>query len=188
MNSDYSLIRKRGRDVLKFGENVTFTMTSRHGLSIGGIYDNNVRTLLAMSPLLPAYNDQGGWYEYSDIVADNWDFSAEMANPLAQIYYTRKNRSNKGYRLQTNFFLEFAPIKGLTFRSSAGWQYNHSESRNYVPVYELSTKTSNPLDDVSQSQNYSIRWSWENTANWVKSFGNHNIAAGPSQGSIIVAQ
>ena len=175
MNSDYSLIRKRGRDVLKFGENVTFTLSNRHGLSIGGIYDNNVRTLLAMSPLLPAYNDQGGWYEYSDIVADNWDFSAEMANPLAQIYYTRKNRYNKGYRLQTNFFLEFAPIKGLTFRSSAGWQYNHSESRNYVPVYELSTKTSNPLDDVSQSQSYSIRWSWENTANWVKSFGNHNI-------------
>ena len=175
LNSDYSLIKKRGRDILKFGENVTFTLTNRHGLSIGGIYDNNVRTLLAMSPLLPAYNDEGGWYEYKDIVADNWDFSAEMANPLAQIYYTRKNRYNKGYRLQSNFFLEFAPIKGLTFRSSAGWQYNHSESRNYVPVYELSTKTSNPLDDVSQSQSYSIRWSWENTVNWVKSFGKHNI-------------
>ena len=175
MNSDYSLIKKRGRDILKFGENVTFTLTNRHGLSIGGIYDNNVRTLLAMSPLLPAYNDEGGWYEYADIVADKWDFSAEMANPLAQIYYTRKNRYNKGYRLQANFYLEFAPIKGLTFRSSAGWQYNHGESRNYIPVYELSTKTSNPNDDVSQSQNYSIRWSWENTANWVKSFGNHNI-------------
>jgi TonB-linked SusC/RagA family outer membrane protein len=175
LNSDYSLIKKRGRDVLKFGENVTFTLSNRHGLSIGGIYDNNIRTLLAMSPLLPAHSEDGGWYEYKDIVADNWDFSAEMANPLAQIYYTRKNRYNKGYRLQANFFLEFAPVKGLTFRSSAGWQYNHGESRNYTPVYELSTKTSNPLDDVSQSQNYSIRWSWENTANWVKSFGNHNI-------------
>ena len=175
MNSDYSLIRKHGRDILKFGENVTFTVSNRHGLSIGGIYDNNIRTLMSMSPLLPAYNDEGGWYEYKDIVADKWDFSAEMANPLAQIYYTRKNRYNKGYRLQSNFFLEFAPIKGLTFRSSAGWQYNHGESRSYTPVYELSTKTSNPVDDVSQSQNYSIRWSWENTANWVKSFGNHNI-------------
>ena len=175
MNSDYSLIKKHGRDILKFGENVTFTLNNRHGLSIGGIYDNNVRTLLAMSPLLPAYNDEGGWYEYKDIQADKWDFSAEMANPLAQIYYTRKNRYNKGFRLQANFFLEFAPVKSLTFRSSAGWQYYHGESRNYVPVYELSAKTSNPLDDVSQSQNYSIRWSWENTVNWKKSFGNHNI-------------
>ena len=175
MNSDYSLIKKQGRDILKFGENVTFSTINRKGLQIGGIYSNNVRSLLSLTPLLPARNEAGGWYEYKDIVADGWDFSAEVANPLAQIYYTRNNRYNKGYRLQSNFFLEFAPIKGLTFRSSAGWLYYHGESRSYVPVYELSTKTSNPLDDVSQSQNYSIRWTWENTANWVKSFGNHNI-------------
>ena len=175
MNSDYSLIRKHGRDVLKFGENVTFTYTNKKGVSIGGIYDNNIRTLLTMSPLLPAYNDEGGWYEYKDIVADKWDFSAEMANPLAQLDYTRNQRYNKGYRLQSNFFLEFAPIKGLTFRSSFGWLYNHSESRSYVPVYELSTKSANPLDDVRQDQSYSMRWSLENTANWVKSFGRHNV-------------
>ena len=175
INSDYSLIKKHGRDILKFGENVTFSTINRKGLQIGGIYSNNVRTLLALTPLLPARNEAGGWYEYKDIVADGWDFSAEVANPLAQIYYTRNNRYNKGYRLQSNFFLEFAPIKGLTFRSSAGWLYYHGESRSYVPTYELSTKTSNPLDDVSQSQNYSIRWTWENTANWVKSFGNHNV-------------
>ena len=175
MNSDYSLIKKNGRDVLKFGENVTFTYTNKKGVSIGGIYDNNIRTLLSMSPLLPAYNDEGGWYEYKDIVADKWDFSSEMANPLAQLDYTRNQRYNKGYRLQSNFYLEFAPIKGLTFRSSFGWLYNHTESRSYVPVYELSTKTANPLDDVRQDQSYSMRWSLENTANWVKSFGRHNV-------------
>ena len=175
LNSDYSLIRKNNRDILKFGENITYTNTFKKGVQIGGIYSNNIRTLLTMSPLLPARNDQGGWYEYKDIVADNWDFSAEMANPLAQLDYTRNSRYTKGHRLQTNFFLEFVPVKGLTFRSSFGWQYSHSESRSYVPVYELSTKTSNPNDDVSQSQSYSMRWSWENTANWVKSFGDHNL-------------
>ena len=175
LNSDYSLIRKNNRDILKFGENVTFTTTNKKGVQIGGIYDNNIRTLLTMSPLLPARNDDGGWYEYKDIIADDWNFSAEMANPLAQLDYTRNNRYTKGYRLQTNFFLEFVPIKGLTFRSSFGWLYNHSESRSYVPVYELSTKTSNPQDDVSQSQSYSTRWSWENTVNWIKSFGDHNL-------------
>ncbi len=177
INSDYSLIKKNGRDILKFGENLTFSTINRKGLSIGGIYSNNIRTLLSLTPLLPARNSEGGWYEYKDIVADQWNFSAEVANPLAQIYYTRNFRYNKGYRLQSNFFLEFSPIKGLNFRSSAGWQYYHGESRSYIPVYELSTKTSNPLDDVTQSQNYSTRWSWENTANWVKSFGNHNIDA-----------
>ena len=175
LNTDYSIIKKNGRDVLKIGENVTLTTTNKKGVSIGGIYGNSIRNLLAMTPLLPAYNDEGELYEYKDIVADKWDISAETSNPLAVMKYDEGNSYTKGFRLQSNAFLEFVPIKGLTFRSSVGWLYNHSESRSYVPVYELSTKKSNPEDDVRQSQSYSIRWSWENTANWVKSFGNHNF-------------
>ena len=175
LNSDYSLIRKNGRDILKFGENVTFTATNKKGISIGGIYGNSIRNLLAMSPLLPAYNDQGELYEYKDIQADGWDFSAEMANPLAAMKYDEGNSYTKRFRLQTNFFLEFEPIVGLKFRSSAGWNYRHSESRSYVPVYELSTKKSNPNDDVRQNQGYNVRWSLENTVNWVKSFDLHNV-------------
>ncbi|MBR5928782.1 MAG: TonB-dependent receptor plug domain-containing protein, partial [Prevotella sp.] len=40
MNSDYSLIKKHGRDVLKVGENVTFSSTNKKGVSVGGIYGN----------------------------------------------------------------------------------------------------------------------------------------------------
>ncbi len=175
LNSDYSLIRKKGRDVLKFGENVTFSTTNKQGVSIGGIYSNSIRNLLAMTPLLPAYNDQGGFYEYADIVADGWDFSAEMSNPLAAMKYDEGYGYTKGWRLQSNFFLEFMPIKDLTYRASFGWLYRHREGRSYKPVYELSTKKSNPADDVSQNQSYNVRWSLENTLNYVKSFGNHNI-------------
>ena len=177
MNSDYSLIKSKGRDILKIGENITFSATDKRGVSVGGIYGNSIRNLLAMSPLLPAYNDNGELYEYADILADGWDFSAEMANPLAQMKYNNGNGYNKGWRLQTNFFLEFSPIKDLTWRTSAGWLYRHRESRSYTPVYELSAKSSNPNDDISQSQSYSIRWSLENTLNWKKSFGLHNIDA-----------
>ena len=177
MNSDYSLIKSKGRDILKIGENITFSATDKRGVSVGGIYGNSIRNLLAMSPLLPAYNDNGELYEYADILADGWDFSAEMANPLAQMKYNNGNGYNKGWRLQTNFFLEFSPIKDLTWRTSAGWLYRHRESRSYTPVYELSAKSSNPNDDISQSQSYSIRWSLENTLNWKKSFGLHNLDA-----------
>ena len=177
LNSDYSLIRKKGRDVLKIGENATFSATNKKGVSVGGIYGNSIRTLLAMTPLLPAYNDEGGFYEYKDILADSWNFLDEAANPLATMKYDNSYGYNKGWRLQTNFFLEFSPLKELTWRTSAGWLYRHREGRSYVPVYELSAKKSNPNDDVRQSQSYSIRWSLENTLNWVKSFGNHNIDA-----------
>ena len=177
MNSDYSLIRKHGRDILKFGENVTFSATDKRGVSVGGIYGNSIRTLLAMTPLLPAYNDDGSYYEYKDILADNWSFLDEAHNPLAAMKYDNGNGYNKGWRLQSNFFLEFSPIKGLTWRTSAGWQYRHRESRSYVPVYELSAKKSQANDKVSQSQSYNTRWSLENTINWKESFGLHNIDA-----------
>ena len=70
MNSDYSLIKSKGRDILKIGENITFSATDKRGVSVGGIYGNSIRNLLAMSPLLPAYNDNGELYEYADILAD----------------------------------------------------------------------------------------------------------------------
>ncbi len=175
LNSDYSLIRSKGRDVLKVGENITFSATDKRGVSVGGIYGNSIRTLLAMTPLLPAYNADGSYYEYKDIKADNWNFLDEAANPLASMLYNNSMSYNKGWRLQSNFFLEFVPIKGLTWRTSAGWLYRHRESRSYKPVYELSAKSSQANDEVRQSQSYSIRWSLENTINWVKSFDNHNI-------------
>ena len=175
LNSDYSLIRKKGKDILKVGENVTFSATDKRGVSIGGIYGNSIRNLLAKTPLLPAYNEQGGFYEYADIVADGWDFSADVDNPLAAMKYDEGYGYTKNWRLQSNFFLEFMPIDGLTYRASAGWLYRHREGRSYKPVYELSTKKSNPNDDISQNQSYNIRWSLENTLNYVKSFGNHNV-------------
>ena len=176
LNSDYSLIKADdGRDILKFGENVTLSATNKKGVAIGGIYSNNIRTLMRITPLLPAYKEDGSFYTYADRKADGWNFSDELVNPLEQLSYTRSNRYDKGYRLQTNAYLEFVPIKGLTFRSSFGWKYNHSESRSYVPAYKLSGKTENPEDDVTQSQSYSTSWTLENTVNWVKSFGKHNL-------------
>ena len=175
MNSDYSVLKRNGRDIIKFGENVTFSLTNKTGVNIGGIYDNNIRELLTATPLLPAYNENGDFYVLKDMVADNWDFDQNTSNPLAKMSYKHKGKLNKNFRLQANFFLEINPIKDLKIKSSAGWNYSHGESRGYVPEYTLSGNDSNPSDDVSQRQSYSTRWSWENTANYVKSWGDHNF-------------
>ena len=175
INSDYSLLRRNGRDILKFGENLTFTMTNKSGIAIGNNYGNSIRDILVACPILPAYNAEGGFYEYNDMVADNWDFNQDFSNPLARTYYNYGNNNNRGHRIQSNFYLEFRPIEGLTIKSSAGLNFNHSESRSYVPSYVLSANNSNDTDDVSQRQSYSARWSWENTANYVKSWGDHNF-------------
>ena len=175
MNSDYVLWKKQGRDIVTFGENITFTATNKAGVAIGNNYNNNVRELLTATPLLPAYNSEGDFYIYRDMKADNWNFNQDFRNPLAQIQYNHGNKNDKSYRLQSNFFLELRPIMGLTVKSSAGWNYNQTSGRVYVPQYELSANNSNPTDDVTQRQSYSSRWSLENTINYNKAIGKNDI-------------
>ena len=175
MNSDYVLWKKQGRDIVTFGENITFTATNKAGVAIGNNYNNNVRELLTATPLLPAYNSEGDFYIYRDMKADNWNFNQDFRNPLAQIQYNHGNKNDKSYRLQSNFFLELRPIMGLTVKSSAGWNYNQTSGRVYVPQYELSANNSNPTDDVTQRQSYSSRWSLENTINYNKAIGLNDI-------------
>ena len=175
MNSDYSVWKKNGRDLIKFGENINFSLSDKSGIAIGDNYDNSIRDLLISSPLLPAYNEAGGLYEYADMQEDEWDFNQDFKNPLAAVKYDHANNYTKSHRLQTNFFLEINPIKELKFKSSAGWQYFQSDYRRYVPAYVLSANSSNSTDDVTQTQSYSTKWSWENTLNFVKSIGDNNL-------------
>jgi TonB-linked SusC/RagA family outer membrane protein len=175
INSDYSVLKKNGRDVIVFGENITATLTNKSGIAIGNNYYNSIRDLLVAPPILPAYNKAGEFYEYADMQEEGWDFNQDYANPLAETYYDHGNNRTKGHRVSANFYLQIMPIKDLTIKSSAGVHFSHSDYRRYVPTYTLSGRTSNNTDDVTQNQSYSARWSWENTVNYKKSFGDHNL-------------
>ncbi len=175
MNSDHSLWKKNGRDIIRFGENIVYSHYTKSGVNIGSMYSNNVRNLLKMTPLLPAYNNDGDYYIYKDMLAEGWDFDQALANPLAQLDYTRKYRNSITRRLQANAYLEITPVKSVKFRSSVGYNLNLASSRSYTPVYELSAKSSNETDDVNQSQSWSSQWTWENTLNFSQRFGEHSI-------------
>ncbi|MFA5419817.1 MAG: SusC/RagA family TonB-linked outer membrane protein, partial [Bacteroidales bacterium] len=68
-----------------------------------------------------------------------------------------------------------SPIKELKFRSNAGYEFYQSDFRQYIPVYELSSDESNLTDDVTQTQSYSTKWTWENTINYVKRFNDNHF-------------
>jgi len=175
LNSDHSLLKKNNRDIITVGENVTFTSTNKSGLNIAGIYSNNVRDLLTASPLLPAYNSAGDFYIYKDMVADNWDFDQSSVNPLAKINVNHSQKNTTTRRVQANGFIEISPIKELKIRSNAGYQFFQSDYRSYIPIYELSSDNSNLTDDITQTQSYSTKWTWENTVNYVTSINKHHI-------------
>jgi TonB-linked SusC/RagA family outer membrane protein len=175
LNSDHSFLKKNGRDIITIGENVTYTTNKKSGLSIEGIYSNNIRDLLTATPLLPAYNSNGDFYVYKDMVADKWDFDQTIANPLAKISVNHSKKNTITRRLQANGFIELSPIKSIKIKSNGGYQFFQSDFRHYVPVYELSSDKSNLTDDVTQTQSYSTKWTWENTINYITKFNEHNI-------------
>ena len=175
LNSEHSLWQKNGRDIIRFGENIVLSRYSKSGISIGGMYSNNVRNLLKATPLLPAYNSDGDYYVYNDMVKDGWNFDQGMVNPLAQLDYTRKNRNAITNRIQSNAFLEILPLKELTFRSSVGFNYYQNSYRYYVPTYVLSSRNSNETDDITQGQSWNTNWTWENTINYSHLLNEHNF-------------
>ena len=175
INSDYTLYKNNGRDILKLGENVMYVTNTKHGINIGNNYNNNIRDLLTACPLIPEYNSDGDLYTYKDMVADNWDFDQSMVNPLAKINDTHGGEKTENHKLQINAYLEFAPIRNLTLKSSYGYLYNQSAYRHYVPTYHWSSDTSNETDDITQRQSYSHNWTWENTANYILKTDKHSF-------------
>ena len=175
LNSDHSLLKKNDRDMITVGENVTYTATEKSGVSIAGIYSNNVRDLLTASPLLPACNSDGDFYVYKDMVENDWDFDQTIVNPLAGISVNHSQKNTTARRLQANGFLEISPVKELKFRSNAGYEFYQSDFRQYIPAYELSSDESNLTDDVTQTQSYSTKWTWENTINYIKRFNDNHF-------------
>jgi len=175
LNTDHSLLKRQGRDIIKFGENLILSNYSKSGVSIGDMYSNNVRNLLKTTPLLPFRNKDGGYYLYNNMVADGWTFDQGTVNPLAQLDFTRKNRNSVTNRLQSNVFLEISPIKDLLFKSSLGYDFSQNSYRYYVPKYVLSSRSTNDTDDITQGQSWSSNWTWENTLNYTKKLGNHSL-------------
>lgn len=167
LNSDHVLLKNEDFDVIKIGENLTYSYNNRNGIGIGNIYWNDIHNTIIGNPLLPAYNENGGYYDHPSKVADGWTLDGATVNPLASMVYNRGLNLSKNHSLMANAYAEIQPIKNLKFRSSFGYRMSSNSYRQYTPPYHLSTTSSNPEDDVSQSQGSGYSYTFENTLNYV---------------------
>ena len=166
-NTDFSILKKNNRDVIKLGENVTFSLTDSRGMSTEG-RGNDVATLLIKTPLLPAYDLDGSIYTYDMQLRDNWFVKDNEINLLQQ--QDLKESQGKNARVQGNVYLEVSPIRELKLRTAFGFRAFTSYSRSYTPEYQLSASEYKLYDTVSQSASVSSNWTWELTANYKKTF------------------
>ncbi len=183
VNTEHVLYSKGELDIIKFGENLSFTYTDRHGIGTGNMWWNDINNAIKTSPFLPLYgrdengNDIVGEYHY----AIPWDLND--GNPVGAMEYTRGYNGTKSNRLNANVFTTIQPIRGLIFRSSFGFSQATSSFRSYQPVYSLSNYSRRTEDITNQNMNVRYSWVFENTATYDFSIGgmhNINIMAGTS--------
>ncbi|MDD2416563.1 MAG: TonB-dependent receptor, partial [Parabacteroides sp.] len=164
INSDHVLLKVKDFDAIKIGETLNFNYNTKSGIAIGNIYGNSIHNLLVGNPLLPAYDEEGNFYDYDDKVNNGWDFDGNTGNPLAGTALSNWGLNlSKNYALQSSAYLEIQPIKNLVFRSQFGYKMTASSYRSYDGIRHLSNNTNVEMDNVYQSASSGHNITLDNT-------------------------
>lgn len=153
-NSEHKLYK----DVLTFGQNLSFAYINKNGIGVGNQYNNSLRSAYQVTPLLPMYDANGNYYDSSK---NSEPWLAGQANPYALMEYNNQNENNN-QKLLGNVYLQIEPIKNLTFKTTLGLDYYAGEGHSYVPKYQLSTYANTAYDKVNQNMNKGKTLTWDN--------------------------
>ncbi|WP_229206882.1 TonB-dependent receptor [Dyadobacter crusticola] len=123
--------------------------------------------MLSGYPTIPAILPDGSYSRLAEAYA--WG-SNVIVNPLNYLnYYSDKIRSNK---VLTNAALTFEPVKGLTLKTLAGIENTDDRTDTYTTTRFVNSKGSARIETGQITSFLS-----ENTVNYIKDFGKHNISA-----------
>ncbi len=168
LNSDHVILRKNNLDIITFGENMTYTYSTKSGIGIGDFYWNDIVSMLSANPLVPLYDANGNYTDYDDIEATGiWNLNSYVNNPVVGM--TRSSRGNnqsQNHALNLSANLRIQPIKNLVFRSQVNYMLSAGTYRDYTMTYKTSNYAKAETDAVSQSAWVGWNWSWENTLNY----------------------
>lgn len=133
----------------------------------GGTDQDTMNGILRFPTVIPVHdpNNSGGWGTSSDI---------NLPNPLAISEVT--NMSSENTQIFLNAYLQAEIIKGLKYKLNLGLRRNHSKSRTYLDVYDLGTFGINETPDLNEGFSSYNSWVLENTLNYDRVFGKHNLA------------
>jgi TonB-linked SusC/RagA family outer membrane protein len=98
----------------------------------------------------------------------------EMSNPLAYIQ-TRVGNYGWDHNIVGNVFAEVEPIKGLKIRSTLGTKLAFYGAETYTPIYYLTSSSKNSNTHFLRSMNNVINYNWENTIDYRRQFGKHDV-------------
>ncbi len=160
--------KKDINDFLTVGENLYLNRTQVRNIGINNAFGTMIADAFAYDPITDVYNeDKQFGFEQSQWV------QKEYINPLSRLHIT----NSKGHRDQLlgNVYLEFEPIKGLTFRSDVGADISWYNFRTFTPAYQLHESFTNEQNDVTQGYGTDESFQFENYINYKHDIKDHSF-------------
>lgn len=176
----------------RFNADMTLSKIFKVGLNFSTNYQKwlssdatNLYRAYAMDPTVAPFKTQDS--AYKSIPNGLLDFTA--FNP----YYSLPNRSsfngvvNPDFYFRANFnnndafggeyiaYVQATPVKGLVIKTSVGGFANATSNTTYSPKYYLASNAYNKEDQEYEENQQNMRWKVTNTANYIRSFGQHNF-------------
>ena len=177
MNTEFILLKNSSYDIVKFGENFTYTNSERKSVATDDIYFNDLHDAIVQSPLMPAYwADSPNPYGFTPSM-DGID--VDQVNPIAQMFYRGNDSWGKDNSIVGNLYAEVQPIKNLIVRSSFGLNVWFGHSRTYRPAYAIGGGTGDSFDEdqVFQQMTQGTDYTWTNTVSYKHDIGDHHLEA-----------
>ncbi|HKG06482.1 MAG TPA: TonB-dependent receptor [Pedobacter sp.] len=157
-NSEYRMFNDR----LVIGEYLSGTYSVGTSVPAGSI----VELSLLAQPVVPVHTIQGGWGGPAAGMTDRH-------NPVRLIEDNKQNKT-RFFRIFGNAYASLKIIPELTLRTNIGIDYNGDYARTLRKSY-VSGFLVDPSNQVTATQNYSGNWVLQNTLDFKKIIGDHDI-------------
>ena len=173
LNSEFKL-----GDRVKIGEHANISFTNTNAGITGESATSDITAMgsseaienaLRMSPLTPLRDETGLF------AGVNAPGLGNTRNPEAQLYRARNNY-NKRYAVFGDVYLSYAILDELTFKTTLAGGYSTFDRRAFTA---LDPEHGEPIsaNSLIEQDDTAYNWSWTNTLNYNKTFGDHSINA-----------
>ena len=166
LNSDHQV-----KPWLKVGENMQYSYTNGNGANTGSAYTGAILSAIFYPPSVAPYNEDG---TYAGLPAEYAGAYGDVINPVA--YLDRLDYKNPVNTLFVNPYAEIKILNNLTFRSNFALTKAFNTSKEFISrVLEIGKIFD--YNQLSQSSSNFTDVLAEQTLNYNKKFGDHNVSA-----------
>jgi len=169
-NALYSFTSK-----VKFKQDIFLNNNDNRGTETSSGYTGTILSAIYMPRSATVYYDDGSFGGVGPRNSDYLGIHGDVVNPVATLL--RNQPYNKSTDIQSISELKVMDIvKGLSFLTRFSYRQGNSLYKNFEPKRTEPGKP-NDQNTLSYSTDKSYNWIWENTLNYARTFGRHNIGA-----------